>query len=208
MSNGYDLARERLEALPEVQELLAEMEAVIRTVRPVEYRFKLQVPVDEAPFPFVEWKVVHDFNLLGSWHSSDGINPWNVVSGVQRSRRLDAIANESYPDRTGRVYPCNKEVLVYGRKYGQKGGFLASFSDWVMSKCMRKWQDILEGATARCESTVDSMMDSPEFQEASWRALRELAADDLSDRMVLFSRIPGVVERAGELYVVKGVMES
>lgn len=210
MANGYDLAYERLAALPESREIEEVALDALRTARVAGCRFRLSISVDEPPEVFAEWDVSDPGRRIDVWARTSHLSLWGALQVRTMDRGMwRGVAERHYGMDGGvrRVHPCKRAVVLDGRR-APHGGFKLAFHDWVMDRFATRRADEIASAEGRILADMRALEHDPAHRRAARMALEDMATDELAQRMLLFSKIPNVIERASKLYVVKDVMGS
>jgi hypothetical protein len=211
MAGGYELVYRRLAALPEVRERWTCAARAVEEARLTRHAFRLVLSDDAPPGVRVEWTVeacLPGGTAAGTYRPDQWFQLWDVIrERIMPASFLRGVA-EANRETVRRTYPCQTQVAEEGRGVGDKGGHQMSFAAWALDAFKARHQERMDRRTQEIKDEARARESSPAFKEEARRALEDLAVEDLASKMVLYARVPNVIKRASELFVVKDVMEG
>jgi hypothetical protein len=211
MAGGYELVYRRLAALPEVKERWEYAARAVEETRLTRHMFRLVLSADAPPDVRVEWTVEADLpgeTVADTYRPDQWFQLWDVIrERIMPASFLRWVA-EANREMVRRTYPCQTQVVEEGRGHGGKGGYQMSFAAWALDAFQARYKERIDQRTQEIKNEARIFEASPAFKEEARRALEDLAVEDLASKMMLYARIPNVIKRASELFVVKDVMEG
>lgn len=227
MAGGYELTYRRLGMLEFPRERMRAGLRFIKTARLGAHEFKLVTPVDAPPqvLPIFELesdeptagKRQFDFQYQGEPHlfgmvDEAFLNADHLKAFVREALGpLDHRGHQTeYPVRYAvkLAYPCEVEVAVVGRRQGQGKSHVQNFGGWLKDQFSEKFGLLMEDRSKEIRQAAQRRCDSDAFRREAAEALENMAVTDLAEKLTHYARIPNVIKRAAEMFVVMDVMES
>jgi hypothetical protein len=213
VANGYELAYRRLAELPFLAERWDAAHRCIQNVRVTTHEFRLLVSSDETPEVTPLFKLAADCRTFGEpvvdIRYSGEPNIWNLVHDKYFDQHcVQQFVRAAYGRDVQPVFPCDPEVIVEGRNQGRGKKYQQSFASWWADQFIGDRGKWAEKRSQELRARIDEIMDTAEFLEGARVVLEDLAVADLADKMLHYSKIPNVIKRAAELFVVADVMGS
>ena len=213
MANGYELAYRRLAQLPFLSERWDMAHRCIQNVRVTTHEFRLLVSSDETPEVTPLFKLEADCRTFGEAKIDVRYTGEPRLWDTIHNRYFDQgcvlqFIQAAYGRDVETVYPCDLDVIVGGRQQGRGKKYQQSFTAWWADQFIASRSKTIQDRGQELRVQMENIMNSDAFLEEARATLEDLAVAELADKMLHFSKIPNVIKRAAELFVVADVMGS